>query len=92
MRERDELGDTYYCHRDSPSACRSPRAMNRPDGSFGREGDGVLQVWWIRGAMKRGGPVPFRTGAAIFSLWPVGSRRPSTSSLRVFLDGVEGRL
>jgi hypothetical protein len=42
--------------------------------------------------MKRGGPVPFRTGAAIFTLWPVGSSRPSTSSLRVFLDGVEGRL
>lgn len=36
--ERDELGDTYYCHRDRALACRSSGAMNRAMGPLVENG------------------------------------------------------
>lgn len=56
MRERDELADTYYCHRDRALSCRSPEAMNRPMGPLVENGMVCCKFGGSEGAMKRGGP------------------------------------
>ena len=57
MRERDELDDTYYCHRDRVLSCRSFDAMNRPMGPLVENRMACCKFDGSEGAMKRGGPV-----------------------------------